>query len=75
MGGLFMEYAKDEIFNITYNSSKNKLEMKKEPWTSKLWHKIKKHRFMSVIFLLFFMFSILNIVLINYFIVVLQEIS
>ena len=75
MGGLFMEYAKDEIFNITYNSSKNKLEMKKESWASKLWRKIKKHRFMSVIFLLFFMFSILNIVLINYFLVVLQEIS
>ena len=25
-----MEYAKDEIFNITYNSTKDKLEMKKK---------------------------------------------
>ena len=37
-----MEYAKDEIFNITYNSSKNKLEMKRKNWTTRLWQKIKK---------------------------------
>ena len=30
-----MEYAKDEIFNITYNSTKDKLEMKKERKKSK----------------------------------------
>ena len=68
-----MEYAKDEIFNITYNSSKNKLEMKGKNWTNRLWQKIKKHKFMSFVFLLFFIFSTLNIILINYFMVLLQK--
>ena len=68
-----MEYAKDEIFNITYNSSKNKLEMNRKHWTTRLWQKIKKHKFMSFVFLLFFIFSTLNIILINYFMVLLQK--
>ena len=37
-----MEYAKDEIFNITYNSTKDKLEMKKKNRTTTIWKKIKK---------------------------------
>ncbi len=68
-----MEYAKDEIFNITYNESADRLQIKKEKKTSKLWHKIKKHKFISMIFLLFFIFSVINIILINYFMAVLQK--
>ena len=68
-----MEYAKDEIFNITYNESADRLQIKKEKKTSKLWNKIKKHKFISMIFLLFFIFSVINIILINYFMAVLQK--
>lgn len=68
-----MEYAKDEIFNITYNESADRLQIKKKKKTSKLWHKIKKHKFISMIFLLFFIFSVINIILINYFMAVLQK--
>ena len=36
-----MEYAKDEIFNITYNSTKDKLEMKKKIRTPTNCKKLK----------------------------------
>ena len=68
-----MEYAKDEIFNITYNSTKDKLEMKKKNRTTTIWKKIKKHKFISFVILLFFIFSTFTIILINYFITILQE--
>ena len=35
--------------------------------------KIKKHKFISFVILLFFIFSTFNIILINYFITILQE--
>ena len=36
-----MEYAKDEIFQIKYNTKLNRLEMGKENWTSKLVKKMQ----------------------------------
>ena len=39
-----MEYAKDEIFQIRYNTKLDRLEMKGESWTSRLSKKIKRHK-------------------------------
>ncbi len=70
-----MEYAKDEVFKITYNTSVSRLKNKDEKWTSKVWHKIKKHKFISVIVLLFFMFSCINFLLIQYFITIMGNVN
>ena len=48
-------------------------EMKKKNRTTTIWKKIKKHKFISFVILLFFIFSTFNIILINYFITILQE--
>lgn len=68
-----MEYAKDEIFKIKYNSSLNRLQIKKEKWTSKLAHSIKKHKLLTTIVLLFITFSFINVFLIYYFMTLLQN--
>ncbi len=67
-----MEYAKDEIFRVTYNSKVNRLQIPKETWTSKLIHKIKKHKWISLIVSLFLMFSFINFFLIYNFMKILQ---
>lgn len=68
-----MEYAKDEIFKIKYNSTVDRLQIPRENWTSKLLHKIKKHKFISVVIMLFFMFSFINFFLIYNFVILLQD--
>lgn len=59
-----MEYAKDEIFQIKYNTKLNRLEMKGESWTSRLSKKVKSHKLLTTIIIAFFMFAALNIVMI-----------
>ena len=70
-----MEYAKDEIFKITYNSSIDRLQIPKESWTSKLSNKMKKHKWISFIIVLFLIFSCINFLLIYYFFRILQTAS
>ena len=67
-----MEYAKDEIFQIRYNTKLNTLQMK-EGWTSKFYKKIKKHKFLTAIIIAFLLFSIMNIIMINSFMRILQN--
>lgn len=68
-----MEYAKDDIFKVKYNSKVNRLQIPKERWTSKLLHKIKKHKFISIVIVLFFMFSCINFFLIYNIVTILQR--
>ena len=75
MGGFIMEYAKDEIFKIKYNSTVDRLQIPKESLTSRLLHKIKKHKFISMIIMLFFMFSFINFFLIYNFVIALQDMN
>ena len=67
-----MEYAKDEIFQIRYNTKLNRLQIKEERWTSKLYKKIKRHKFITAITTIFLLFSTINIVMINTFMQILQ---
>ena len=62
-----MEYAKDEIFQIQYNEKLNQLQVKQERWTSKIYKKIKTHKFIITIIMAFIMFSTINLIMINSF--------
>ena len=68
-----MEYAKDEIFKIRYNTKLNRLQMKKENWTSKIYEKIKAHKFITTIIITFLIFSTINIIMINSFMKILEN--
>lgn len=69
-----MEYAKDEIFQIKYNTKLNRLQMKGECWTSKLYKKIKRHKLLTTTIIAFFMFATVNMVMICSFMKILQNI-
>ena len=68
-----MEYVRDEIFNIRYNEQLNKLELKKESWTSKLKSIIKNNKFITITLITFIMFSSLNFIMICNFIKLLEN--
>ena len=67
-----MEYAKDEIFNIRYNSNLDKLELRPKKWTSRLEKAIKKHKLITGTIIAFSMLSIFNFVLIYNFMNILR---
>ena len=62
-----MEYAKDEIFNIKYNKSNDKLEFSKNK-TSYLLNCLSDNRFIKFIIFLTIIFSTINIIFIYNFI-------
>ena len=69
-----MEYAKDEFFKIRYNTKLNRLQIRKETWTSRLFEKIKTHKLITTVILTFLLFSIINIIMIYNFMTILQGI-
>lgn len=69
-----MEYAKDDIFQIRYNESLDKLELGEERWTSKLKNKIKSHKLFSTVVMALIIFSIINMIMIYNFMNILQNI-
>ena len=66
-----MEITNDNYFNIKYNTTLDRLEVRKK---NKLWEKIKKHKIVSMMVTLLIMFSCLNFLLIYSFIKVLGNI-
>ncbi len=69
-----MEYAKDEVFNITYNTTLNRLEIKQKKWTSRFKKVIKYNKFILSVISLFIAFCAVDSVLILYFIRILNSI-
>ena len=69
-----MEYAKDEIFQIRYNTELNRLQMKGEGWTSKLSKMIKRHKLLTTTVIAFGLFSTINIIMIYSFMNILQNV-
>lgn len=59
-----MEYAKEDLFNIRYNTKINRVKIQKESWTSSFIKKIKRHKLATTVVLTFFTFSIINVVMI-----------
>lgn len=73
-GNVKMEYAKDEIFSIKYNSSIDRLQFKKQKWTSKIIEKINRHRIISSAIILFILLASMNFILIYNFMNILQTV-
>ena len=67
-----MEYAKDGVFNIRYNTELNRLEIRKK--NRSIWEKIQKQKIISFTIIALIMFSCLNFFLIYNFMKVLQNI-
>lgn len=68
-----MEYANDEIFQIRYNTKLNRLQMRRENWTSKFFKRIKTHKFLATLIMALFIFSIINFIMITNFFNVLNN--
>ena len=63
-----MEYAKDEIFNIRYNTKLNRLQIKEKKWTSRTRKFFKKHMLINMFLMMFVVLSSINFLLIyNFF--------
>lgn len=73
-GNVDMEYAKDEFFQVSYHTNLNRLEMKEESWTSKLWRRVKRHKLLTTTIVAFFVFATLNVVMIFSFMRILQSV-
>lgn len=69
-----MEFAKDEIFNIRYNTKLNRLEIKEEGWTSRLKKFLRKHMLINMFLIAFIVLSSINFLLIFNFINILSNI-
>lgn len=68
-----MEYAKDEIFQIRYNTGLKRLEMGEENWTSRLGKKMKRHKLLTVVIVSLCVFATVNMIMIGSFIRILQN--
>ena len=73
-GDVDMEYAKDEFFQVSYHTNLNRLEMKEESWTSKLWRRVKRHKLLTTTIVAFFVLATLNVVMIFSFMRILQSV-
>lgn len=69
-----MEYAKDEIFQIRYNTKLNRLQIGSESWTSKIHKKIKRHKLLTTTIIALIIFSIANIIMVYNFMETLQNV-
>ena len=68
-----MEYTKDDIFRIRYNTNLNRLQIR-EKWTSKLIKKIRNNKLLTTAIIAFIMFSTLNVAMIYSFMKILQNV-
>lgn len=64
----------EDVFNIKYNSSLDKLEIPKERKTKQFFKFIQNNKFFSIIFVSFFVLSGINFYLIYSFIKVLENV-
>lgn len=73
-GNRNMEYAKDEIFQVRYNTKLNRLEIGEQNWMIRLCQKIKRHKLLTTAMIAFIMFATINMVMISNFMRILQNI-
>lgn len=66
-----MEYAKDEVFSISYNEKKDRLEYS---FLKKLYKQLLKNKFITLLITLGILFSIIDLTLIYCFFEVLNTI-
>jgi len=63
-----MDYAKDEILKVRYNTKLKLLKTIKQNWTSKLSKIMNEHKIITITIIAFIMFSALNVIMIYNFI-------
>lgn len=66
-----MEYAKDEVFTICYPLKKDKLQY---PIRKTIGEKIKRHKVLTLFFIMGMMFTMLDVIFIYYFFSLLTKI-
>ena len=69
-----MEVAKDNIFNVRYNTKLDRLEFPRQNWKTRLYRVIKEHKFITATVITFFSFSTLNCILIYNFMQILRNV-
>ncbi len=69
-----MEYAKEKIFHVRYNTELDRLKVREEAWISRLYQKIKEHKLLTTTIIAFFTFAIINMIMIGSFMKILQNI-
>jgi len=69
-----MENVKEKWYEVMYNTRLDKLVLKKPRLRGKIIRRIKKHKFITTVFLAFITFSMLNIAMIVSFMKILQNI-
>ena len=57
---------------MEYADDLNKLQVKGQKWTSRLYQKIKRHKLITTTVITFFLFSIINIIMIYNFMQILM---
>lgn len=68
-----MEYAKDEVFQVRYNTKLDRLEIGHERFGKRLINTIRRHKLMTVTVITFLVFSTLNIVMVCNFLKMLEN--
>ena len=69
-----MKSAKDDIFQIRYNTNMDMLQIEKRGLIKRLYNIIRNHKIISMVLISLIIFSIANVVMIYQFMKILQNI-
>lgn len=67
-------YANDEVFNVEYNESLDRLEIKRKSWTSRVIKNLRHHKIIVATAIMFVICSFMNCVLIYNFMEILKKV-
>lgn len=68
-----MEYAKDEIFNIRYNTKMDRLQIGHKTLKDRIFESIRQHKLITTVVAAFLIFSCINVAMIWSFMNILQN--
>ena len=69
-----MKGTEEKLFEVMYDTKKDRLVLRKQTWIRKMMRKIKTNKLITTIAMAFFMFATLNVVMIYNFMKLLQNI-
>ncbi len=69
-----MEFAKDEVFQIRYDTTLNRLQVKEKTWKGIFYRKIKRHMLLTSMIIAFFIFATINLIMLYSFMKILQNV-
>lgn len=68
-----MEYAKEKLYEVMYNTKLDRLVIRKERLISKVKRFVRSHKFITTVSIAFAIFSTANVIMIYSFMKVLQK--